>query len=356
MYLTRLECRDFRRLESLAFRPVPGLNVIHGGNAQGKTTVLEAVLYAATSKSHRTATERDLLRHGAEGFHVVAEAARSDRSVTLEAHWWQGAKRFKVNGVAQPRVSDILGRLAVVFFSPEDIELVKGGAGARRRFVDMELAQIDPHYLTALQQYRQVLRQRNELLRAHKVDEDLLAVWDAQLVQHGEAVHTARAGYIDELSRHAQAAYATIAAGEPLSLRYLPDAPAGHFGETLTKARASDIKRKLTQRGPHRDDIAIRIADQPARAYGSQGQQKSAALAIKLAELALVHARIAEYPVLMLDEVLAELDADRRHALFAAIPEAVQCLVTTTDAQTAAHESGRDAAHFRIESGKLGDA
>lgn len=353
MHLTRLECRDFRRLESISFQPVPGLNVIHGGNAQGKTTILEAVLYAATSKSHRSTSERDLVRHGADGFHVVAEAARADRPVTLEAHWWRGAKRFKVNGIPQSRVSDILGRLAVVFFSPEDIELVKGGAGTRRRFVDMELTQIDPPYLGALQQYRQALRQRNELLRAHKVDEDLLAVWDVQLVQHGEAVHAARATYLDELSVHAQAAYAAIAAGEPLTLQYQPDAPAGGLEETLTRSRSSDIKRRLTQRGPHRDDIELRIADKPARAYGSQGQQKSAALAVKLAELALVHARIGEYPILMLDEVLAELDADRRKALFTAIPEDVQCLVTTTDAQTETHESDRVAAHYRIVAGTL---
>lgn len=354
MNLTHLHCRDFRCLESVVFHPVPGVNVIQGDNAQGKTSLLEAILYAATSKSHRTNTETELIRHGCEGFQVQLAAQRSDREVSLSAVWWKGQKRFKVNDIPQTRLSEILGRVHVVFFSPEDVELIKGGAAARRLFMDMELSQMDPGYLASLQRYRQALRQRNELLRAHEPDAALIAPWDAQLVQHGAILMARRADYVRELSAAAATAYTTIAQAEPLALRYAPDAGAPEALEgVMRNALASDLRRRVTSRGPHRDDIEVSIAGHPARSHASQGQQKSAALAIKLAETALVHARTGEYPVLMLDEVLAELDEHRARQLFQAVPSAVQCLVTTASplVDTVAH--GRAAAHWRMRGGRL---
>src|SRR5690554_5183447 len=160
MHLVQLRCRQFRCLGDIDLPLAPGLYVIRGGNAQGKTSILEAILYAATSKSHRTTQDTELVMHRHPDFHIYLKARRRDREVDLEAHWHNNAKRFKINGIAQPRVSDILGRIQVVFFSPEDIALVKGSASQRRRFLDMETSQINPGYLQALQQYRQALRQR----------------------------------------------------------------------------------------------------------------------------------------------------------------------------------------------------
>ena len=354
MRLLRLECHAFRCLSEIVFEPSPGLNVIHGGNAQGKTTLLEAILYAATSKSHRTNADTDLPQYGSEQFHVRIQAQRTGREVDIEAHWWQGAKRFKVNGIPQTRLSDILGRINVVFFSPEDVELVKGGASARRRFLDMEISQIHPGYLQALQQYRQVLRQRNELLRDGQPDPDLLAAWDAQLVMHGTAIVQLREEYIAELGQCAAEAYEKIAQAEPLAIAYQPDvASSEDLAAVLAKSQASDIKRRATQRGPHRDDLDIRIAGQPARSHASQGQQKSAALALKLAELELVNHRAGEYPVFMLDEVLAELDAHRVRQLLEAIHPEVQCLLTTTDGQRRSGRFETECAYYRIERGRL---
>jgi len=357
MRLLELHCQSFRCLDELRFAPGAGLNVIRGGNAQGKTSVLEAVLFAATSKSHRTNNEADLVRHGAESFHIAVSAERADRRVRIEANWWQGAKRFKVNGVPQTRVSDILGRVHVVFFSPEDIELVKGGAGERRRFLDMELSQVDASYLISLQQYRQVLRQRNELLRAGHPDPDLFAAWDAQLAAHGGALIAARRSFLAELAPLAAQAHANIAEGEALALEYSPDVEdAETLLQLLERNRAMDIRRGTTGRGPHRDEVRLDITGHPARSHGSQGQQRTAALSLKLAELHLVKRRAGEFPVLMLDEVLAELDASRADCLFDAIPSEVQCIVTTTDAGPSAALSGRACQVFPIERGHLDPA
>lgn len=355
MHLTRIECRAFRCLGALALTPVPGLNLLRAGNAQGKTSVLEAVLFATTSKSHRTSVEEDLAAHGSDSFQLCVAAERSQGPVQIEANWWRGTKRFKVNGVPQTRISDVLGRINVVLFCPEDIGLVKGSAASRRRFLDMELSQIQPQYLGALQQYRQVLRQRNEVLRSPRPDAALVAPWDAQLAAHGQSLMRIRREFVAALSNHASAAYAHIAEDEPLTLAYRPDIRDNEEIEAvLGKSLQNDIRRGLTHRGPHRDDVEILIDGRPARTFGSQGQQKTAALALKLAELKLIHAHTGEYPVLMLDEVLAELDAARARRLLTAVGEQVQCIMTTTELEDVRDEVfGRPAANFVIESGDI---
>lgn len=354
MQLDTLHCRSFRALADLRFAPQPGLNLIRGGNAQGKTSILEAILFAATSKSHRTANEADLVRHGDEAFHLALTAQSHGRALALEANWWRGVKRFKVNGVLQSRVSDILGRLHAVFFSPEDITLVKGGAGERRRFLDMELSQVDPLYLSALQQYRQALRQRNELLRTRTEDAALFEAWETQLAAHGAALVESRRGFVEALSPLAAQAHAAIGGGETLALEYQPDTPdAEALTRALERSRASDLKRGLTSRGPHRDDVEIAVSALPARSHGSQGQQRTTVLAMKLAELEIVRQRTGEYPVLMLDDVCAELDTDRARALFDAVPESVQCLVTTADLHMDPDRFARTVTVFQVAGGNL---
>jgi len=354
MRLITFKTQNFRCLGELLFEPEPGINVVCGNNAQGKTSLLEAILYAATSKSHRTSSDAELVSHGAESFHLAASVLRADRELTVEAAWWQGAKRFKINGVAQTRISDILGKLAVVLFSPEDIGLVKGAAAGRRRFVDMELSQVSPSYLHALQRYRQALRQRNELLRTDHVSADLIEPWDEQLSSHAAVIVKERALFLEQLAGHAAQAYDRIASGEQLALRYCPDVPASvPLIEMLRRTRQADIRRQNTSRGPHRDDAELEIAGQSARTFGSQGQQKTAALALKLAEIDLIRERIGEYPVLMLDEVLSELDAVRSRLLFDAIPEEVQCLLTTTTVTRPELVFGPHCTLYGIEGGRL---
>ncbi len=357
MHLEQLRCRQFRCLGDIDLPLASGLNVLRGGNAQGKTSILEAILYAATSKSHRTTQDAELVMHQHPDFHIFLKAQRHDREVDLEAHWHKGAKRFKINGVAQPRVSDILGRIQVVFFSPEDIALIKGSASQRRRFLDMEISQINPAYLQALQQYRQALRQRNELLKAPRPDATLMAVWDVQLAAYGANLIAARTDYVDALSNHAEAAHAAIAGLEKLTLQYRPNiAQDADYAAVLQRNLDQDIRHRSTRHGPHRDDIEILIDGHPARHFGSQGQQRTAALALKLAELEVMRAQLAEYPILMLDEVLSELDDERAERLFGAIDDAVQCIVTTTESEP---RSGRYAAHARnfiVQGGQVEEA
>jgi len=356
MRLRHITIDGFRLLREVALSPGPGVNVISGGNAQGKTSILEAVLYCVTARSHRTHNERELVRHGEEGFRLKLEVERHDRAVTLEAYSWQGARRFKVQGVAQTRTSDLLGQAHVVFFSPEDVDIVRGTAAVRRRFLDMELSQLMPAYLNALQQFRLILRQRNELLRARKVDEAQLEAWDTPLIQHASVLIRERRAFIAELAGGAEAAYARIAPAERLRLEYEPSAESGEdLGRLLIKNRAADIRNGVTGRGPHRDDLALFVGDTPARTFGSQGQQRTAALAVKLAEVGLVHSRKGEYPVLMLDDVLSELDADRSRRLFETLDDSVQCLLTTTDLTLGQQVFGDRAIHYRIEGGRLHD-
>lgn len=354
MRLLDMECRDFRCLETLRFAPSPGVNVVRGANAQGKTSILEAILFATTTKSHRTGNDAELARHGTEQFHVRLRGERREREVAIEAHYWQGAKRFKINGVAQTRLSDILGKINVVFFCPEDVDLVRGGAGMRRRFLDMELSQLSPSYLAALQRYRQVLRQRNELLRGPRPDPALLDAWDVQLVREGAQLVAERQDFVAALSERAAGAYTGIARAEPLRLEYEPDAgDADTLRTALERSREADARRGLTSRGPHRDEVRVFVGDRSARQFGSQGQQKTAALAVKLAEAALVKERTGEYPVLMLDEVLAELDAVRARRLFEAIGPGMQTIVTTTELEHRAGRFGAETTGFRIERGRI---
>lgn len=354
MHLAQFDCHGFRGLTDVHVEPSGRINVISGDNAQGKTSLLEAVLYTATSKSHRTTIEADLANRETGEFHLRASVKRRDREVVIEANWWRGAKRFRVNGVALTRVSDVLGKMSVVLFSPEDIVLVKGSAAHRRRFLDMELSQIRPAYLNALQQYRQLLRQRNGLLRADKPDPGLLDVWDEQLARHGTLLISEREAFVARLAELAAPAYESIAGAERLDVVYNPDVePREEVAAVFAKARTTDLRRCMTTRGPHRDDLDVCVAGQPARSFASQGQQKTAALAIKLAEVELIHERTGEFPLLMLDDVLSELDADRARRLLGAIGEDVQCMLTTANPAGSGLLLDHGYRHYAMESGRV---
>lgn len=354
MQLTSLTCDGFRCIEHLEFAPAPGVNVIRGGNAQGKTTLLEALLFLVTARSHRSTMESELVRRGGDYFRIQGRFERHEHPLEMEVNWWRGAKRFKVNGVSQERVSDILGKVNVVFFSPGDVDLVRGPGSGRRRFLDMEISQLSSRYLHALQRYRDVLRQRNEILRRPEPDEAMLDVWDAQLAEHGEVIRSERNAFVDGLSGLAAEAYERVAGGERLSVRYAPDVGMDTpLADALQKSRTADLKRGVTSRGPHRDEIELIVAEAPARAYASQGQQRTAALALKLAEVTLIRERAGEYPILMLDDVLSELDEDRSRRLLEAAPEDVQCFLTTTGLDGARPGWDSSWTEFLIEAGNL---
>lgn len=354
MRLLELTCDHFRCLNNLRFEPGPAISVIRGDNAQGKTSILEAVLYAATSKSHRTSTESDLVQRGEAIFRVSARVLRAARDVHTEIAWSHGAKRIKVNGVNQTRVSDLLGKINVVIFSPEDADLVRGSASSRRTFLDMELSQLHAHYLHALQRYRHAMRQRNEVLRLPNPDDALLDPWDAQLAEHGTTLMHERRRFVDQLAPLANDAYKAIANNEQMSVVYRPDVKEDvPLIDALAAARSSDVRQRMTTHGPHRDDLEIVVDGKAARQFASQGQQKTAGLAIKLAELELMRARTGEYPILLLDDVFAELDASRSREVLSTIPAAVQCLITTTEFALSNELESRHPALYTVQKGLL---
>jgi len=354
MHLIHLTCERFRGLAPVDFEPARGMNVIQGRNAQGKTSLLESILYLATSKSHRTNTETELVQYGEEGFRITGRVQRTDREVALESNWWKGQKRFKVNGVGQPRMSDLLGHVNVVFFAPEDTALVRGAASARRRFLDMELSQLYPPYLRALQEYRLLLKQRNELLRHRNPDANMLDVWDVQLSKHGEIIISERTRFVDRLAALATEAYSNLAEEETMTLRYKPNIkPGTPYLDVLGASRDADLRHQVTERGPHRDDLEFTIEAKAARSLASQGQQRTAALAVKLAEFEFVREHTGEYPLLMLDDALSELDAARSARLFTLLPEDAQCFLTTTDLAKLPDAATGTMTRYTIEAGEL---
>ncbi len=354
MHLIHLTCERFRGLAPIEFEPARGMNVIQGRNAQGKTSLLESILYLATSKSHRTNSESELVQHDEEGFRVTGRFQRSERNVALETNWWKGQKRFKVNGVAQPRMSDLLGHVNVVFFAPEDTALVRGAASARRRFLDMELSQLYPVYLRALQEYRLLLKQRNELLRQRSPDPVMLDTWDVQLAKHGETIIRERKRFVDRIAVLTSDAYSKLAEDESMTLRYKPNIkPGAPYIDVLGASREKDLRHQVTERGPHRDDLEFSIESKSARSLASQGQQRTAALAVKLAEFEFVREHTGEYPLLMLDDALSELDAARSARLFTLLPNDAQCFLTTTDLAKLPDAATASMTRFTIDAGEL---
>lgn len=344
MYLSSLQLQSFRNYDSLSIRFSPGLNVIHGDNAQGKTNLLEAIYYLATGKSHRTSRDQDLIQEGRESLLARAQVVRKTGEIELELRYGlQSRKQLKINGIAERKIARLVGSLAAVFFSPDDLQLLKGSPSGRRRFLDIELSQISQTYLHHLMAYNRILSQRNILLKQFPVDEGLLRVYDDQLTVTGAQLIARRAEAVSRLSPLAAHFHAMLAEGrEDLRLEYQSqgleaggpitvEAVAERLRRTLERVKREEQRRQVTLVGPHRDDIAFWVADRDARLYASQGQQRTAVLALKLAELQFMTEEIGESPLLLLDDVASELDPHRRHYLLHAVREGVQTFVSCTD-------------------------
>jgi len=355
MRITQLELFHFRNYAHGLFAPCAGVTVLSGLNAQGKTNVLEAVYLCCAGRSHRTRQDRELIRWGEDFCRVKISAERNDGSHEVEiAIPAVGRRRIKIGAREITRSGELMGHITGVLFSPEDLQLIKDGPSERRRFVDIALSQIRPTYYYALQRYQRALRQRNELLKAPDA-QPLLAPWDEQLALAGAEIMRARREYLLSLCDAAIHTHADIASErERLSVEYTPSVSSGDDPESilraLTAARSIDLRRMSTSVGPHRDDVRMAVDGQELRAFGSQGQQRTAALSIRLAELHVVRETLGEAPVLLLDDVMSELDPDRRRQLLSHL-QGVQTIVTCTDlSDIAGAEIGRA---YRVENANL---
>jgi len=333
MIVKRLAVENFRPYEKAELIPAPGVTLLYGGNAQGKTALIEALYLTCTGRSHRTSRDAELIKAGQPFSRVVVEAERRDGRHDVEFLLRPGEKkRITLGGSVATRSGELMGHVTGVMFSPEDLRMVKDGPAERRRFVDMEISQMRPAYYAALQRYNRALLQRGTLLRTG--DLTCLDAWDEQLAKSGAEIMRARIQFVEKLSGIARGVHEAISGGEPLEIEYRPGAKAEPDAAALLKllheARAQDIKRMTTSVGPHRDDLGFLIAGADARAYGSQGQQRTLALALKLSELEVMNAETGEYPVLMLDDVMSELDPDRRRLLLDRL-NGVQTLIASTD-------------------------
>ena len=403
MLLTRLALTHFRNYRQLELEFAGPLALLRGHNAQGKTNLLEAIFMLATSKPVHALNEREIVDWlaGEEPIpycRIAADATVDGRSTSLEiiltprGDGLNFTKQIKINGVAK-RSMDLVGVLRAVLFLPEDIKLVDGGPSERRRYLDVALCQIDRTYCRALSAFQRVLLQRNSLLKtlreqnvnpaAPAVDAQL-AFWDEKLVQHGAVVVARRHNFLGELERYARERHAELSAQrERLALHYLPSFNPGQLSDgdfellgdglltevpatplevaavsaaylrKLAGRRAREIAAGTTLYGPHRDDLRFLANDRDLRTYGSRGQQRSAALSLKLAEVRAMTAATGAAPLLLLDDVMSELDAERRSTLLAVIEDVPQAIVTTTDWEDFAPDFRRRSQLFHVQSGKV---
>jgi DNA replication and repair protein RecF len=334
--LRSLGLRNHRNYAQLDLIPGPGVNLFIGANGQGKTNLLEAVAMLALSSSPRSRRELELIGPVAPMSRIEADVEsagiRAELAITLTLEGDRARRVIEVDGVRR-RAFDLPGRFRVTLFWPDDLGLVKAGPELRRRFLNQMLVQVEPGYARALAGLKRVLEQRNSLLKkvaAGEQGEDVLEAWDQELIRIGGEVVAARAAAVLELEPEAARYHAEIAAGEHLEIRY--EGPPENLAEAVHNSRAEDLRRGSTTVGPHRDDMRVVLGGQEARAYASQGQQRTAVVSLKLAEAALVTRRTGQRPVLLLDDVLSELDAERRASLLRQVAEGGQVIITSAEA------------------------
>ena len=336
MRLRRLRLRNHRNYAQLDLTPGPGVNVFIGPNGQGKTNLLEAVAMLALSSSPRARREHELVGPVGPRSRIEAEVAggQSTRqlSIALDVEGERTRRTIEVDG-ARRRAVDLPGNFRVTLFWPDDLGLVKAGPELRRRFLNQMLVQVEPGYARALAGLRRVLEQRNSLLKriaAGEGGEDMLDAWDEELVRVSGEIVGARAKATSALEPEAARYHGRIAAGERLEVHY--EGPPDDLAEAVHNSRSEDLRRGSTGVGPHRDDLRILLGGQDARSFGSQGQQRTAVVSLKLAEAAVIERRTGERPVLLLDDVLSELDGDRRAALLNEVAAGGQVIVTSVEA------------------------
>ncbi|MCR5743990.1 MAG: DNA replication/repair protein RecF [Lachnospiraceae bacterium] len=334
MRLSSIELKNYRNYGEIHIEFDKNVTIFFGDNAQGKTNILESVYVCATTKSHRSAKDRDLIRFGEDEAHIKMMLENDDVRTRIDMHIKKNKnKGIAVDGISLRRASDLFGYLNVVFFSPEDLQIIKNGPAERRRFVDSELCQLDKIYLNDLVNYNKVLNQRNRILKdiSFRPDyEQFLEVIDDQLSEFGRNIITSRREFIERLNAMVSPIHDKLSGGrEKLEIVYEPDVTEDNFKNILSQTWDRDKKNKSTGNGPHRDDISFMINDVDIRRFGSQGQQRCAALSLKLAEIQLVEDITGSKPILLLDDVLSELDSNRQNYLLSSI-NGIQTLITCT--------------------------
>ena len=334
MILKSVALSHFRNYDDLYMEFDKGTNILYGDNAQGKTNVLESIYVSGTTKSHKGSKDRELIQFGQEESHIRTVVEKGGLDYQIDMHLKKNkSKGIAINRIPIKKASELFGILNIVFFSPEDLNIIKNGPSERRRFLDVELCQLDKIYLYNLTKYNKILNQRNRLLKDINFKPELLdtlAVWDMQLVEYGKKIIQTRKEFVEELNAIVYEIHKKISGNkEELVLKYEPDVIAENMEAQLEKCKEKDLRFGQTSVGPHRDDLCFMIQEIDVRKYGSQGQQRSCALSLKLSEIELVKKSIKETPILILDDVLSELDSNRQNFLLNSIYD-IQTIITCT--------------------------
>jgi DNA replication and repair protein RecF len=336
VFVKNISIENFRNFVSLCVNFHHGINIIHGDNAQGKTNLLEAVGFCAAGRSNRANTDSEMIRFGETAAYVRAEYIKNDISNTVDTCIKKEINKTKkylsINHVTIRKWNDFLGKLLIVSFSPDDLQLIKAGPSGRRMFMDAEISQLNPVYYNELREYNRALKQRNHLIKVKNRDiTQELPVWDEQLAHHGRNIMRIRQNFTDELNTITREIHAAMThKTENLSVTYKPNIKTPESYEQVLKANYTrDTALGSTSSGIHRDDVLFEINNTPARLYGSQGQQRTAALSVKLAEAEIIKETTGHFPVLLLDDVFSELDKNRQHYLLEKIGPK-QVLLTCT--------------------------
>ena len=360
MIIKSIELSNFRNYENLNIQFDSETNILYGDNAQGKTNILEAAYLSGTTKSHKSSKDKEMIRFNCEEAHIRTIVEKNDKEYQIDMHLRsRGSKGVAVNKVPIKKASELFGILNIVFFSPEDLNIIKEGPAERRRFLDSELCQLDKLYLSDLTKYNKILNQRNKLLKDITFRPDFietLPIWDAQLVETGKRIIQRRKIFIEELNEIIGQIHSNISGGkEHLILKYEPNIDDIFFGDELLKAKQKDLKLCQTTVGPHRDDMLFSVNDIDIRKYGSQGQQRTSALSLKLSEIEIVKKSIHNTPVLLLDDVLSELDSNRQNFLLNSISD-IQTIITCTGLEEFVKNRFQINKVFKVINGKVGEA
>lgn len=334
MIVKSLELQDFRNYNHLNMLFSSGTNILFGENAQGKTNILEAVYLCGTTKSHRTNKDKEMIMFDKEEAHIRIILEKNQINHKIDLHLKKNkTKGVAIDGVPIKRQGDLFGMLNLVFFSPEDLYIIKNGPSERRNFLDLELCQLDKIYLYQLTNYNKALIQRNNLLKQISFNRklmDTLYLWDNKLIEYGQNLIDTRKEFISLLNELVNNIHNKLTGGkENLILKYEPNVSKPEFENKLKKSLEKDLTLKMTNIGPHRDDFSFLLGTIDLRKFGSQGQQRTAALSLKLAEIELVKSIIKESPILLLDDVLSELDRQRQNHLLNNIGN-IQTIITCT--------------------------
>jgi DNA replication and repair protein RecF len=369
MHLERVLCRNFRNFEELMIDLNPNLNIFLGANGQGKTNFLEAIYLMATANSHRSSITSEMINWEEEKALVQLLLKRREGKIKLAMRLEKSGRQVEINDNPLDKVKELLGYLNAVLFSPEDLKLVKEGPSHRREFIDLEISQVSRYYNHLLSKYDHLLKQRNNLLKSirdgRSTDREMLSVWDEQLAAVGSKIILKRIEVIDKLKILARLSQRKITEGrENLEMEY--DISLNNFSKKLGEAelrelfidsliekRDQEISRGYTVIGPHRDDLILKVNEMDLRKYGSQGQQRTAALALKLAELEFMKSETGEYPVLLLDDVFSELDGLRRKALINIIADKIQTIITATDGENLSGLKNNSYNVYQVNKGRI---